>query len=205
MHRRAVVMGALRTAALSVALAPAMAAETVPICYNYGCLSVAPAVYDEARLARIRDLLDDATDAAQERALLAIAIGRLLGWAGEQTPIAADRGGNYADEGVHGKMDCIDHATTTTRLLQLLERRRWLRWHRVLEPEVRTRLVIFDHWTAVVEEVPRLPFRRSRRAPEEQNLAPRRYAVDSWFNDNGEPAVIQLLDAWMEWEGPRVE
>jgi len=170
--------------------------ERVTICFNYGCLSTATMHYDEARLRQIRNLLHGAQGAAEERARLAEAIGRLLGWAGEQTPIAADRGGNYADDGVYGKMDCIDHSTTTTRLLRMLERRGALRWHRVLEPEVRTRL-IFDHWTAVIEEVPRSPYR------DDSPLAQPRFAVDSWFNDNGRPAVIQPLDDWKDWEGPR--
>jgi hypothetical protein len=39
----------------------------------------------------------------------------LYGWAGEQSDIH-NRGGNYADAGI-GRMDCIDHSTSTTRLL----------------------------------------------------------------------------------------
>jgi hypothetical protein len=84
---------------------------------------------------------------------LSLAIGWLLGWAGEQTPIAADRGGNFADDGVYGRMDCIDHSTTTTRLLRLLESRRWLQFHRVLEP-VRRVLYLFEfHYSAQIEEL----------------------------------------------------
>jgi hypothetical protein len=29
--------------------------------------------------------------------------------------------------------------------------------------------------------------------------------VDSWFYDNGQPAVVMPLDAWLDWEGPRVQ
>ena len=85
----------------------------------------------------MRRLLLAAVNAAEERKLLGGAIGRLYGWAGEQSDIRNDRGGNYADGGVPGKMDCIDHSTSTTRLLRLLEARGDLRWHRVLEPEAR--------------------------------------------------------------------
>ena len=69
----------------------------------------------------MREQLRGAADAADERHQLALALGSLYRWAGEQLPIHADKGGDYADEGVDGRMDCIDHATTTTRLLRLIE------------------------------------------------------------------------------------
>lgn len=175
------------------------AQASLEICFNYGCQSTARISYSRKQLAQVRDLLDDAVDAAHERELVAVVVGRMLGWAGLQSPIHADRGGNLADDGVDGRMDCIDHSTTTTRLLKLIERRGWLRWHRVRDPEMRNRLLIFDHWTAVIEESPRAPYR------DVYPLSHARYAVDSWFFDNGEPAVIMPLDAWMDWEGPRVE
>ena len=177
----------------------ASAGERIPVCFNYGCRSSAIVIFNAHQLAEVRDLLDDAENAAHERELLAVVIGRLLGWAGQQSPISADRGGNYADGGVSGQMDCIDHSTTSTRLLKMLAKRGWLRWHQVLEPEVRTRLLIFDHWTAVIEEQPNAPFR------DEHHLSRVRYAVDSWFNDNGKPAVVMPLDHWLDWEGPDAE
>jgi hypothetical protein len=193
MRRAALLCG------LALHCAVAGAQERIEVCFNYGCLNTATVTYGRALLAQVRDLLDDAASAAHERELIGAAVGRLLGWAGRQSPIGADRGGNYADDGVYGRMDCIDHATTTTRLLQMLQRRGWLRWHRVREPEVRTRLVIFDHWSAVIEAAPKAPYRDA------YPLSRTRYAVDSWFYDNGEPAVVMPLDAWMDWEGPRVE
>ena len=137
----------------------AAAQQRIEICYNYGCISTATVIFSKRQLAEVRNLLDDAVDAAHERELIAVVIGRLMGWAGKQSPIRADRGGNYRDDGVYGRMDCIDHATTTTRLLKMLEHRGWLRWHRVLEPELRSRYLIFDHWSAVIEEEARAPFR----------------------------------------------
>ncbi|TXG95232.1 MAG: hypothetical protein E6R10_00495 [Rhodocyclaceae bacterium] len=185
--------------ALLLCSASALAQARIVVCYNYGCLNSTTVTYSRQQLLQVRDLLDDAVNAAHERELIGVVIGRLLGWAGKQSPIHADRGGNFADDGVYGRMDCIDHSTTTTRLLRMLERRGWLRWHHVLAPEVRTRLVIFDHWSAVIEEAPKAPFR------DEHPLSRTRYAVDSWFFDNGQPAVVMPLDEWMDWEGPRVE
>lgn len=174
-----------------VASASASASEAVSVCYNYGCLSEDDVLYSGAQLSRVQRLLDDGRSAVHERALLGVAVGWMLGWAGRQTPISADRGGNYADDGVYGRMDCIDHATTTTRLLRLFERRGWLRFHRVVEPALRTNFLIFDHYSAQIEEV-------------ESSDEAGRYVVDSWFFDNGQPAVVMPLQGWLAGEGPDV-
>ncbi len=139
-------------ALLSCATGTALADETVSVCYNYGCAREQWVNFSEERLAGIRAALAAATTAEYERAELAPIIGRMYAWAGQQSPIKVDRGGNYADDGVNGAMDCIDHSTTTTRLLRLLESRGWLRFHRVLEPARRTRFLIFQHLSAVIEE-----------------------------------------------------
>jgi len=161
-------------------------------------------------------------------------VGNLYRVAGRQSPISADRAGNYLDRGVNGRMDCIDHSTTTTRLLELMQSREWLRFHRVLDPERRTRL-IFQHFAAVIEEiVPRVerivplhPDRVPDYVPSllalcdcegvvegllasdveetETALAPgTRFVVDSWFVEHGEPAVILPLADWLKGDGPNV-
>jgi hypothetical protein len=90
-----------------------------------------------------------------------------------------------------GKMDCIDHSTSTTRLLELLVDHAYLRWHRVRVPEARYFLgLIANHWSAVIEEIDSEP--------------PQQFVVDSWFVNNGEPAVILPLDAWKKGAGPDV-
>lgn len=159
--------------------------ETVTVCYNYGCLNQAEVHYDESQMAVIRLLVDNAPSADDERQRLSLAIGWLLGWAGEQSPIAADRGGNYADQGVHGRMDCIDHAATTSQLLQMIEARGWLHHHRVLPPASRFRYLFAAHYAAQIEELAPVPG------------SPSHYVVDSWFRDNGQPAVINELSNWL--------
>jgi hypothetical protein len=172
----------------------AQAAEGVALCYNYGCLTEARIEYSESQLAAVGRLLDGATDAGRERSVLALAVGMLYGWAGEVSPIAADRGGDFADDAVPGRMDCIDHATSTTRLLQMLEARGWLRFHRVLEPARRAPFIVNQHFSAVVEQT----------APAPAGEGAGRYAVDSWFYDNGMPAVVLPLDEWLKGAGPDV-
>lgn len=165
------------------------AQELVTVCYNYGCFSSETVSFSEAQLAEIRVSLAGTKDAAEERKALAPVIGHLLGWAGQQSPISADRGGNVEDAEVYGRMDCIDHSTTTNRLLKMLEGRGWLRWHRVAEPVLRSRFLIFDHWSAAIEE----------------RASSTRYVVDSWFYDNGRPAVVMPLAEWMNWEELNVD
>ncbi|RTL58066.1 MAG: hypothetical protein EKK46_00825 [Rhodocyclaceae bacterium] len=167
----------------------ALADEAVDICFNYGCASHAQALIAESRLNMLRDELSFAANPEQERALLSLAMGRLYGWAGEQTPIHVDKGGNYADEGEPGSMDCIDHSLTTERFLHLLEDRHMLHFHRVVGRVKRVRFLIMEHNAVEIAEL-------SGAAPH--------YVVDSWYVDNGKPAVILPLQNWMDGEGPDV-
>ena len=169
----------------------AMADVNVPICYGYGCNAQAQIRFSDGQLREVAQQMAVAVDPAEERKMLAAVIGRLYAWAGEQSDIRNDRGGNYADGHAPGKMDCIDHSTSTTRLLRLLETRGSLRWHRVLEPDARNwALVIPVHYSAVIEE---------KAAGEGA-----RFVVDSWFVDNGQAAVILPLGEWKEGAGPDV-
>jgi len=168
------------------------AEERITVCYNYGCYTQAEVVFSEAQLGEVARLLGAAHDAAEERAALGVAVGRLLAWAGQQSPIAADKGGNYADDAVHGKMDCIDHSTTTTRLLQMLERRGALHFHRVLARVERRRFFIMQHYSAQIEE----------SAPAAAGADAARYVVDSWYFDNGQPAAVLPLAGWLAGEDP---
>lgn len=169
--------------------------ESVSICYNYGCLAQAEIRYTDAQLAAVRAMLADADTAERERMRLAVAVGELYAWAGRQSPIHNDRGGDYADGEVDGRMDCVDHATSTTRLLRMLERRGWLRFHRVLDPVRRPDFPFRQHFSAAIEEVSAAP----PAAGIEQ-----RFVIDTWFFDNGLPAVVLPLNEWMEGAGPSV-
>ena len=171
------------------------AVERVPVCFNYGCLAQAEVEFSDEQLDEVGQWLAAARDALEERKIIGEAVGRLLAWAGQQSPIAADRGGNYADDAVYGRMDCIDHSTTTTRLLQLMERHGWLRFHRVLEPALRSRFLVFEHYSAQIEET-------SVNSAEVDDAL---FVVDSWFFDNGRPAAVMPLAAWLDGESPNVE
>ena len=208
------------------------AESRVSICYNYGCVREEEVRFRAATLTRLVARFADAQTAEEERAVLGEALGRLYRVAAIQTPIAADRGGNLLDDGANGRMDCIDHSTSSTRLLRLLEARGALRFHRVLEPVRRTRF-IFQHFSAAIEElscaercagvaphpapteVPTMALAQGPCAEAgliiedaggaDAALPSARYVVDSWFVDNGEPAVVLPLAEWLNGEGPNVQ
>jgi hypothetical protein len=205
------------------------AAGSVEVCFNYGCQSQAEVEFSEADLADIANMLAGAGSADEERQRLAQAVGRLYALAGLQSPIHADHRGNYADGGVFGKMDCIDHSTTTTRLLQMLEARGLMRFHRVAPRERRTTLALFQHFSAVIEETAPPPpapvpevvvddvpvlmalcdcgdalVARTPVAPPAEGEPGARFVVDSWFVEQGEPAVVLPLAEWLDGGGPNV-
>jgi len=177
--------GALALLGALAVSAPARA-DQVTICYNYGCSAKAPVDYGEAQLDPLRRLLAAAADAAAEREAVSTAIGQMYAIAGEQTPVWRDKGGNFADGGVNGQMDCIDHSTTTAAFLWLLKARGWLRFHEVLEPVERTRFVFAVHWAARMRDL------------ETQRV----YAVDSWYFDNGHPAAVLPVEDWFAGKDP---
>jgi hypothetical protein len=169
------------------------AEDAIHVCYNYGCATEEIVIFSDARLAAVREMLVAATTPDRERELLALVIGQFYTWAGEQTPIWRDRARNDDDEDEQGRMDCIDHSTTTDGFLRLLEGRGWLRFHRVLPVQRRMRFFVSQHFAAAIEELG--PLRDTGDAK------PERFAVDSWFVDNGQPAVILPLEEWMDGGG----
>lgn len=166
---------------------PAQAVE-VTICYNYGCAAQTTIKVDHNDLAELDQLFEEVANAAVERGSIQLAIGYLNRIAGRQTPIRNDKGGNYDDEGVEGRMDCIDHSRTTTAYLKLIEARGLLSYHRILDPVHRAPLWVNDHWSARIQE----------------NETGEQYAVDAWFFDNGEPAAMIPIRDWLKGADPHV-
>jgi hypothetical protein len=165
--------------------APAYA-DQVSICYNYDCAIQANVIITGRPLLKIRALLRKARNAEEERVAIAQAIGQFETIAAQQTPTGNDKGGNSEDDGVEGRMDCLDHSHNTTAYLKLLEQRGWLKYHRVLERVMRAPYIVNDHWAARIVEI---------RTGQE-------YIVDSWFFDNGHPAAIFTLEDWKAGASP---
>jgi hypothetical protein len=152
-------------------------------CYGHGCKHVAATNLNVVEWGEIRGRFDPpASDAVEERKNLAIAVGRFENYVGEKLRTKNDRGGTFQAYGGYRQLDCVDEATNTTTLLRMLEHEGHLKWHRVSWPVSRGIFVTgWPHSTATIEEI--------------QNQ--RQFAVDSWFFDNGEDAVVVPYDAWV--------
>ena len=171
---------------LLVCISLRAAADELTICYNYDCAVQAAVVFSEKQVLQVGALFKKLPSAETERTAIAQAIGLFETFAGKQTPTHNDRGGNVNDEGVDGRMDCIDHSHNTTAYLRLMEQRGWFNFHRVLEPTMRAHLLVNDHWAARIQE---------KQGGQE-------FIVDSWFFDNGHPATLFTLDEWLSGASP---
>ena len=158
------------------------AAEAVDICYNYGCKVQQSVHLSSGQLQQVGRYFTQVADARSERRAVALAVGELARLIGRETPIHNDRGDNGGMEsGVEGRMDCYDHAATTTSYLQMMARQGWLRFHDV------------GHF---VERAP-LIFNYHRSAHLIERGSAAEYVVDNWFFDNGHPAVVFGLSEWL--------
>jgi len=159
------------------------------ICHGNTCRLISSVSLDAAQWrAVIAEFRPRPDDAGREREAIRRAVALLERFSGAQTGTAADLGRNAAGRGLAGQMDCIDEAANTTVYLSLLRDAGLLRFHQV---EYRTNRGVFaftggiPHATAVI---------RDRDSGQ-------RYAVDSWFLDNGEPPFIVPMADWRAgWE-----
>ncbi|MSP81817.1 MAG: hypothetical protein EXQ94_02515 [Alphaproteobacteria bacterium] len=160
--------------------------DRVPICYGYGCAKVSEIEIGGSWPTIAALFLVPSGDAATERARIAEAVALFESAAARATPIGADLAGTFNDGGGAGQLDCVDEAANTTRLLVLLDDARLLKFHQVGSPSTRGLFIQgWPHTTAAIVE----------------RGTGRRYAVDSWFHDNGQPAEIVPIDQWLAgWE-----
>ena len=152
------------------------------VCHGGTCEIVSQVALAEDQWRRVAELFAaPVAGAKQERARIAEAIARLETFAGALTGTAGDRAENGIGESWWSQMDCIDESTNSTTYLRMLASQGLLRFHRV-EARVTRGFFIFGwpHTTAVISE-------RETDA---------RWAVDSWFHENGRPPEIVPLDLW---------
>lgn len=187
------MLAMLRAACAGFALALSLGAPAaeLEVCYDYGCYRQARVTFSDNDLAALRALLEPAVDAAAERALVAQAVGRMYALAALQSPIWRDRARNTMDERhLDGAMDCIDHSTNSERFLHLLEDAGALRFHAAGGRRHRYAFLVFgEHWTATLVEIG----------------SQARFAVDTWFFEPGEPALVIALERWQAGYDPEAE
>lgn len=122
-------------------------------------------------------------DAAAERAAIAQAIGILEDLIGAKAGTDDDRAGTFGNSAWPGQLDCNDEAVNSTTYMRLMLADGLLRFHRISNPTTRGGFLIFGrHSSAVIQEV----------------ASGEKFAVDAWFYDNGQPAVILPLSVWKD-------
>jgi len=154
------------------------------ICHGYGCQFRTTTGLDHQQWAQVTALFQPPAETAleeQQRIAQAIAlmeklVGALTGTdadSAEAKPIVFDA----------GQMDCIDETVNTSTYIRLIEHEGLLHWYRLSTPARRGYFIDgnWPHNTAVIKET------RSNR----------KFAVDSYFFDNGQPPSIILLDSWL--------
>ena len=116
-----------------------------------------------------------------ERQNIALAIGVLEDLVGKKVGTNTDLAGTFNNSEIPGQMDCNDEAINTTTYLRLLKQNGLMPLHEI--EDTRTRNFFFTGWphsTAVLHDI----------------KTSERYAVDSWFYDNGHAAAIVPFAQW---------
>lgn len=175
-------------AALSLACTCVSAQALIVFCYNWGCKDQQAVSYSDVWLRKAVQPLRQAKTPEAERAAVAEVVHRFYLKAAEQTPIASDEPGNPEDDTVNGRMDCIDHSTSTKNILSYLQHRKLLRWH-VIGPYAHRTVLVLSHYSATLIET-------EADGSEDERM----YTVDPWDSDRSASPPIQTV---REWAGPR--
>ena len=149
-------------------------------CYDFGCKSTLELKFSDAHWRRIEALFNRAEfDREQEKQAIRRAVALMERISGDMSGTHVDKGGNYQGRDLPRQMDCIDESTNTFQYLLALEQRNFLKWHRV---DMKQRRIVWfvTHWTATIREID----------------TDARFAVDSWYRDNGELPFIQPISDW---------
>ncbi|AGH97372.1 hypothetical protein [Micavibrio aeruginosavorus] len=162
------------------------APKSFDVCRGYGCVSrdrvsLSPAQWTKAT-APLRQTI---TNAPAERAAIAKSIGLMERIVGKKTGTAVDVAGTYDTLGPH-QLDCVDESTNATVYMAMMEEAGLFKFHKTTRPTARVPLFVAQgpHQTAALVDI----------------KTGERYAVDSWFHDNGHPAEIVPMGDWkMGW------
>ena len=173
-------MHVLRILLLCLLSTPLGAVPEFVHCYDFGCKSTQVLRFSNAHWRQIGALFDQSEFSRNgEKQAIRHAIALMERISGELAGTHLDRAGNYQGFNLERQMDCIDESTNTFQYLQALEQMNLLKWHRV-DPKQRRIVWFATHWTATISEID----------------TGARFAVDSWYRDNGEMPYIQPISDW---------
>lgn len=149
-------------------------------CRAYGCQKI-----DSIELTKIQWKQIDtafrvkARSARAERKQIAQAISSFEQIVGNINGTSEDIWGTFQKTG-HKQQDCVDESTNTSIYLRVLEARGHIKFHTIEIPQSRVPFMKWPHQTAVIME----------------KESGQKYAVDSWFHNNGQQPEIIELETW---------
>jgi hypothetical protein len=159
------------------------------VCWGNSCSVVATVALQPQAWHQVRALFAEASSApVEERARIAAAIALLETLVGALTGTWRDHGGNLRGFAQPGQMDCVDEANNSTTYLKMLDRDGLLEWHTVGEISKRGNILFgMPHAAAIITDA----------------TTGERWAVDSWYLDNGAAPYIVPYRLWNEgWDPP---
>ncbi len=155
--------------------------NSVSICYNYGCKTQKKITISTENIQSLKSIFKQFNQTQYgERRAIAHAVALLENISGSQSPVNNDKAKNYNDNGVPGKMDCIDSTVNTTHYLEFINNLGLIKQHRLVEPAYRSPYLMGQHWSAQIEV----------------KSDGKRYVVDSWQTSNGKKPIIQDIESW---------
>lgn len=148
-------------------------------CRLHGRVSLTPEQWQQ-----VRAVFDPPpVDALGERRAVAQAIAVLERFTGEQTGTSEDAPGMGVHLNPDEQLDCIDESTNSTSYLRMMAEDGLIKFHNVGFPAHR---FVLSAWGP------------SNTATMSDAASHKRYAVESYFRANGEPAYVLPLDVWIE-------
>lgn len=169
---------------------PAPTIESFTHCYNYGCAKKETLKIPDSTLKKLKSIFTTPPPykANHEIQMILQALKVFEQDIGEIVGTKNDKRGTfraYQDDSIESKsfqQDCIDESTNTTTYLTLLNNLGYLKFHSPAFPANRQPLSGGNWWhqTATIVD----------------NETGDRYAVDTWFEDNGKAGYIVPLKEW---------
>ena len=152
------------------------------VCQGGGCAQFNQVSINAAEWENVAQLFTImATNSADERLQISQAIGLLEQIVGSRNGTLGDRAGTFDNSHYQGQLDCNDEAINTTTYMRLLKQNGLMQLHEI--EDIRTRNFFFTGWphsTAVIHDI----------------KTGERFAVDSWFYDNGHAATVVPFKIW---------
>lgn len=160
--------------------------QTLSVCYQANCLKKTSFIVSPDTRSQVGIFFSSITSAAEEREAIRHAVRRLYFEAAKHSPIASDRGGNFNDTSIKGRMDCVDHSKNDTAFITYIQQQGWLSHHQVGEIVWRNPLLINLHYASQIID----------------NSTGNSWVVDTWFLDFGELATVIPYEQWKDGYSP---